>query len=431
VIVPDARLRTRRQGAAIVVALLLLAVLAPSAGAATLSVHAASGGRVSVRLVGHVAPGAYDVVLDGRRVRRTNRRSFSLKVPRRAATTASARWRRLQVRRAGTRRLLASTTFAMAGATSRRAPTLVLLAAPPATGDGTTPVLRFSSTVALTACSTDGRAWRRCATPVTLSGLSPGAHAVSVRARNRLGSSTLSVAFTIAGSPPAPTATPAPPAAAPPSPGIAGRRLVFDDEFDGTAINTASWSRYNSAGNAGNGLRRQEALALDGSGHLVITAKMVNGQLVSGGMSNRLDLTYGYFEARVRTDPDPTGTMSGVVLTRPQSSNSPIDGENDIYETGADVNTRNPFHSYVHYGANNSQYYFAHNADGAQWHTMGMAWGPNAIDIYRDGVLVWTVSDRAAIPDVPHHICLQLDARFTRTLTTTVTMEVDYVRIYA
>jgi hypothetical protein len=421
----------QRLATAVAVAFALAAVPAPGAGAQGLSVHAASGGRVSVRLLGHMAPGAYDVLLDGRRARRTHRRSFTLAVPRGAT---QARWRTLVVRRAGARGVVATTRFAVGGASSRRAPTLVLLAAPPATTTSTKAVLRFSAAVALTACRLDGSAWKRCANPASYSGLAPGPHVFAIRARSAHGSSTLTVTSTVAGSPPASTGSPAPPAggpAGPPPAAVAGRTLVFDDEFDGTSLNTTSWSRYNSVGNAGNGLRRPEAISLDGNGHLVITAQMVNGQLVSGGMSNRLNLTYGYFEFRVRTDPDPTGTMSGVVLTRPQSDNSPIDGENDMYETGADVNTRNPFHSYVHYGANNSQYYFAHNADGAQWHTIGMAWSPTAIDIYRDGALVWTVSDVAAIPDVPHHICVQLDARFTRTLTAPVTMDVDYVRIYA
>jgi hypothetical protein len=420
-----------RLGTAVAVAMALAAVLAPGAGAAGLSVHAASGDRVSVRLLGHVTPGAYDVVLDGRRAKRTRQRSFMLAVPRRAT---QARWRSLVVRRAGARRVLASARFAVGGANSRRAPTLVLLAAPPATTTSTSAVLRFSASAPATACRLDASAWKRCANPASYRGLAPGQHAFGIRASDRHGSSTLTVTSTVAGTPPASTPSTAPPAGgstAPPPAAVAGRSLVFDDEFDGTALNTTSWSRYNSVGNAGNGLRRPEAISLDGNGHLVITAQMVNGQLVSGGMSNRLNLTYGYFEFRVRTDPDPTGTMSGVVLTRPQSDNSPIDGENDMYETGADVNTRNPFHSYVHYGANNSQYYFAHNADGAQWHTIGMAWSPTAIDIYRDGTLVWTVSDPVAIPDVAHHICVQLDARFTHTLTTPVTMDVDYVRIYA
>jgi hypothetical protein len=45
---------------------------------------------------------------------------------------------------------------------------------------------------------------------------------------------------------------------------------------------------------------------------------------------------------------------------------------------------------------------------------------PKAIQIYRDGAPVWTRSDRAAIPDVAHHLDIQLDPRAMRTLTTPV-----------
>jgi|KBSMisStaDraftv2_1062788.scaffolds.fasta_scaffold632710_1 beta-glucanase (GH16 family) len=210
----------------------------------------------------------------------------------------------------------------------------------------------------------------------------------------------------------------------------AGRTLVFDDEFSGGSLDQRRWSKYFSAGDGGNGLRRPSAISLDGSGHLVITARMINGTIVSGGMSaNRNDIN-GYYEVCVRTDVDPTGTTSGVVLTWPQSGNWPTDGECDIYETGNAAGTRTPFYSFVHYSSTNKQYWFRHKADASQWHMVGMDWTANAIKIYRDGVLVWTITDPAAIPDVAHHIALQLDATATRTLTRTVRMHVDYVRIW-
>jgi len=206
--------------------------------------------------------------------------------------------------------------------------------------------------------------------------------------------------------------------------------LVFEDDFDGTTLNTASWSPYNSAGHAGHGLRRPSAITVS-NGKLVVTARMVDGKLVSGGMSNRLNRTYGRYEFRVRTDVDPTGTMSGVLLTWPKHQWSPQFTENDIYETGKATGTRWPFRTFIHYGTSGTtQRYFVHKADASQWHTMVMDWRPSSLKIYRDGELVWTVTDTAVIPDVLHHLAIQLDARATRTLTTAVRMYVDYVRIY-
>jgi hypothetical protein len=203
--------------------------------------------------------------------------------------------------------------------------------------------------------------------------------------------------------------------------------LVFEDDFSGSAVDTSQWSIYDGPGNGGNGLRKPSAFSVSG-GNLVITAQMVNGNLVSGGMAHKSNFKYGKFEFRVRTEADPSTATSGVVLTWPQSGNWPIDGENDMYETGTG-SSRNPFHTYIHYGANNSQHSFTHTADGTQWHIMAMEWSASAIKIYRDNVLVWTLTDTVAIPDVAHHLCIQLDA-FKTSMTGTVHMYVDWVKIY-
>lgn len=210
----------------------------------------------------------------------------------------------------------------------------------------------------------------------------------------------------------------------------AGRTLLFEDNFYGTTLNTASWSPYNGPGYNGHGLRRPYQVKPDGRGNLVISAQMINGAVISGGMANRLNRTYGLYEFRVRVEPDPTHNMSGAVLTWPQSGRWPMDGENDIYETGT-YNPRDPFFSFIHFGnAANTQVSFKHYADATQWHTMAMDWSKYAIKIYRDGALVWTVTDPAEIPDVAHHLSIQLDARGSGQLTGPVRMYVDWVRIY-
>jgi beta-glucanase (GH16 family) len=134
-------------------------------------------------------------------------------------------------------------------------------------------------------------------------------------------------------------------------------------------------------------------------------------------------------EFRVRTDADPSGATSGVVLMWPQSNRWPIDGETDIYETGTDTD-RTPFSSFVHFGADNQQVWVGQDADGTQWHAMAMEWTPTAIRFYRDGALVGEVTDPRAIPHVPQHLTVQLDA-FSSTMTGTVRMQVDDVRILA
>lgn len=213
-----------------------------------------------------------------------------------------------------------------------------------------------------------------------------------------------------------------------------GLKLVFQDDFNGTTLDTTKWNPYNGTGNAGYGTRSPGALSLDGNGSLVVTASMSGTEIVSGGMSARQSFTYGRYVVRVRTEADPTQVTSAVVLTWPQSNDSPPDGENDIYETGP-TNGRNPFFSYVHYGgvsggSTDEQYRTVQNADGSQWHTIVMDWSPSSLNLYRDGSLVSHLSDKAAIPDAAHKLCIQLDARSDRPLTQPIRMYVDFVKVY-
>ena len=207
--------------------------------------------------------------------------------------------------------------------------------------------------------------------------------------------------------------------------------LIFADEFNGTEVDAAAWARYDSVGHAGRGLRRPSAFSLDGKGHLVVTAKMAGKNIVSGGMAQRLNFTYGRVVFRVRTEADPTGTMSGVVLTWPQEQWSPEFTENDMYETGWYANNDYRFDSFLHFSTNHSwQKWFMHDSDPTKWHTIEMDWRPDQLSIYRDGALVWSVTDRAVIPDIMHHVCIQLDPKANRRLKKPVRMFVDYVRVY-
>ncbi len=203
--------------------------------------------------------------------------------------------------------------------------------------------------------------------------------------------------------------------------------LDFEDNFDNTSVNTTEWAMYYSAGHDGNGLRRPEAFSVE-NGVLVVTAQMKNGEIVSGGMAHKRNYKFGKFEFKVKTEADPSEATSGVILTWPQSERWPIDGENDIYETGIEAN-RNPFSTFIHYGADNRQYEFKHQEDGTEWHIIAMEWTDSAIVIYQDEKLVWELKDTEAIPQNPHHLCIQLDA-FKKKMGNPVKMYVDWVKIY-
>lgn len=326
--------------------------------------------------------------------------------------------------------LLAVIAVALATADPATAgpPRVVVLEAPPATTATTSARIRFRSTGRRTRCRRDGGAFRPCRRAVRYRDLAPGPHVVAIRARRGARTAVARVRWTVvapaAGAPGGHAPPPAPPVPAAP----AGPRLVFEDDFSGRQLNRM-WTPYVSAGYNGNGLRRASALTLDGNGNLVVTAQMIDGQVVSGGMSLGHNAAYGRYEFRVRTEPDPTSTMSGVILTWPSSERWPIEGENNIYET-LNTGDRADFFSFVHYGASNRQHYFEHPVSAAEWHTMAFDWRADAIRVYRDGELVWTLTDREAIPDAAHRLCIQLDAMVPRALTQPVRMYVDYVRVY-
>ena len=255
------------------------------------------------------------------------------------------------------------------------------------------------------------------------SAVADGAHTIMARAENGSGVwlSSPDVAFTVRNGA----------SAVPPSSdgtAVSGWRLVMSDDFSGTTVDTTKWRVYgpNWTGHGGNGLRDGRAVSIQ-NGRLTITAQMLNGVLVSGGMKARLSQTYGRYAFRARIDADPSGATTGVVLTWPTSENWPAEGENNIWETT--TASRYPFSSFIHYSPQNWQYWFHHYADGTQWHDMVMEWEPNEIRIYRDGQQVFKVTDTYAIPDWPHNLGLQLDA-FKPWMSGAVRMEVDDVRIY-
>jgi beta-glucanase (GH16 family) len=207
----------------------------------------------------------------------------------------------------------------------------------------------------------------------------------------------------------------------------------MQDDFNGSSVDTSVWSPFDSTGNSGFGLRRPSALSV-ANGKLTITAQMVNGTLVSGGMSHRYSQTYGRYEFLVRTDQDPSEATSGLVMTWPLSNVHPRDGENNIYETLWSPGDRHEFYSFIHkpYGTVNDQEYVVHPASATQWHSMAMEWGPSQMKIYRDGALVKTITESPAdlIPDVPHFATIQLDA-WKNSLPAAVSMQVDYIKVYS
>ena len=258
----------------------------------------------------------------------------------------------------------------------------------------------------------------------------------------------------------------------------AGYKLVWRDEFNGTALDTTKWGYQlgiqdvygSSTGPAfwGNGELQyytQDAVTVaDGALKITATKKsMSDGRTYSSGRiltRDKASWTYGYFEARMKT---PTGNgMWPAFWMLPQPTNTsssdniyggwPANGEIDIMEAkgrlGNKVDTTLHFgkawdsHDYV-----TKETTLSSNTD--DWHVYAVEWTSDEISWYIDGTKVLTVTKSRwwsqdasnqgkSMPfDVPFYILFNLavggmydnyaepDASFT-----SASMYVDYVRVY-
>lgn len=208
-------------------------------------------------------------------------------------------------------------------------------------------------------------------------------------------------------------------------------KLLWHEEFRGgvgSAINPATWTaRYcgQSAANGGGTCYNNEPqwylpseVALDGTaiGNARIVTKRVNSAPAGGICSasscqftsarfdtqGKVAFQYGYIEARIKMPAGgrnwPAYWMLGENITSVQW---PRSGEIDIAEQGRDRATRNS--GAIHYST--TQFGSTHQYDwgetygvdfSADYHTYGLAWVPNKIELLVDGQVFRTFTSATA-----------------------------------
>jgi beta-glucanase (GH16 family) len=231
-----------------------------------------------------------------------------------------------------------------------------------------------------------------------------------------------------------------------------GYALTFEDEFDGTTLDSATWD-YRLSGPRRDAVNVPEAVRVDGEGHLVIDTWTEEETHYTGmiGTQGRFEQRYGWFEARIDFDGAP-GMWSAFWLQSPtlgQTIGDPGSSgvEMDIVEH--DLFGSSPGGPYWHGGLHWDGYGASHKvrsraiavpdiADG--FHTFALEWTPDALRFYYDGQLMWT--PQPIISHVPEFMILSsevMDSFLTQIpeggygdrSESTTRMRVDWVRVYS
>lgn len=236
--------------------------------------------------------------------------------------------------------------------------------------------------------------------------------------------------------------------APPPSPiGIGGSwRLIMQDEFNGSSLNTAMWApqrgpsysygdpynpQYEDAYYVANNPKVQ-------NGSLVLTLNQgsTNGYPYSSGMvqnGRNFNYKYGYTEARIKV-PGNTGVWPAY-WTLPAPVDQSWPPEIDIFEFGLSSQTRPSFN--YHYGSSSNHQQSGLTLYGSpsvnytqDYHVYGMLWTPTKIQVYIDGAPGPSYTNSANITSIPQYLILNLGLKKGAVVPSGTAMYIDYVRVW-
>ena len=246
---------------------------------------------------------------------------------------------------------------------------------------------------------------------VNTSGWATGPHTLTAVARTPDGSRSVTVSFAV-------------------EPLQVSRTLVFSDDFDGTALDTAKWGAYRGDSqwgyrSPGNVLVRDGLLTLR-------TNRNADGSFTTAGISNAKAnvQTYGEWQARVRADKGQG--VKPVALLWPDSEVWPP--EIDFFEVGKADRSENQVT--VHHGTRDAHrmVHARYAADFTQWQTVGVRWLPGAVEFTLNGEVMRTIT--TGVPSEPMWLALQADVPFTEpwapdaSTPARVDFQVDWVKVY-
>lgn len=253
---------------------------------------------------------------------------------------------------------------------------------------------------------------------------------------------------------PADTSSPTPPSAPPATPPFPGYRLVFNDEFNGTGLDTTSWNIVDGT-NRGGVASPESVTVRDGALRLTSFTDAAGvhrtGIITSKGLH-----TYGYFEARLRPS-EKGGHWCAFWLSSPTIGNPIGDPgtagvEIDVIEHRFENRDRFDLSNMTFMNLNwdgFGQYWQREGRLTAlpgnapvqnAWHTYAVLWNETGNYFYVDGVPLWKTS--AAISHRSEFLVFSCEVQnnswagwipaggYGTRETSTTGMQVDFVRVW-
>lgn len=248
------------------------------------------------------------------------------------------------------------------------------------------------------------------------------------------------------------------PAASParPRPPVPGYRLVWHDEFEGTALDTTKWTVYEGPRRHA---RNSAAAVRVADGILTITTFTEDGVHHTGFVDTdrRFLGTFGWWEARIRFESAPgewgafwlQSPALGTAIGDPGTAGAEIDvvEHRATDDHGADI--ANTYSINVHWDGYGADHKHA-GGDGAPapgaeplqggWHVYAIHWTPEGYHFYLDGALQWaTTSGVSRRPQFIKVTCEVQDSSWAGHVprggygsreTSATVMEVDWVRVW-
>jgi beta-glucanase (GH16 family) len=229
-----------------------------------------------------------------------------------------------------------------------------------------------------------------------------------------------------------------PPDELPPAPEGKQWSVVFQDEFDGAALDAEKWDvpEYQRR----DGWWSRESISLDGEGNLRMAVLKQGDKFLDGCVRTRgkFEHAFGYYVARVRLQKE-QGHWSAFWLYNDSVGSEVDEGrdgtEIDIFEKPfLDDRVQQTLH-WDGYGEKHKSEGFVAEVPGVMdgWHTFSLLWTPEEYVFYVDGEETWRTS-AGGVCQVPLYLKISDEigewAGDIRKAALPDDFLVDYVRVY-